>query len=75
VTLRARVDDRSESIGRMIREAELAKVPYMLVVGDREQESGTAALRRHREGDLGSATVAEIARRLGAEVAERHGAP
>ena len=73
--LRARVDDRSESIGRMIREAELAKVPYMLVVGDREQESGTAALRRHREGDLGSATVAEIARRLGAEVAERHGAP
>ena len=52
--LRARVDDRGESIGRKIREAELAKVPYMLVVGDREAESGTAALRRHKEGDVGT---------------------
>ena len=69
--LRARVDDRSESIGRKIRDAELAKVPYMLVVGDREAESGGAALRRHREGDLGSATVAEIAERLGTEIGER----
>ncbi len=69
--LRARVDDRSESIGRKIRDAELAKVPYMLVVGDREAESGGAALRRHREGDLGSATVAEIAERLSTEIGER----
>ena len=69
--LRARVDDRSESVGRMIRDAELAKVPYMLVVGDREAESGAAALRRHRDGDLGTATVDEIAARLSAEVAAR----
>jgi threonyl-tRNA synthetase len=72
--LRARVDDRSESIGRMIRDAELAKVPYMLVVGDREAESDAAALRRHREGDLGTATVEEIAARLSKEVAERRAA-
>ena len=72
--LRARVDDRSESIGRMIRDAELAKVPYMLVVGDREAESDAAALRRHREGDLGTATVEEIAARLSTEVAERRAA-
>ena len=52
--LRARVDDRGESIGRKIRDAELAKVPYMLVVGDREAESRRAALRRHGEGDLGT---------------------
>ena len=48
------VDDRTESVGRKIREAELRKVPYMLVVGDREAEAGAAPLRRHGEGDLGT---------------------
>ena len=72
--LRARVDDRGESIGRKIRDAELAKVPYMLVVGDREAESGTAALRRHKEGDLGTFALDEIAGRLSAEAAERRAA-
>ena len=72
--LRARVDDRGESIGRKIRDAELAKVPYMLVVGEREAESGGAALRRHKEGDLGTFPVGEIVARLGAEAAERRAA-
>jgi threonyl-tRNA synthetase len=72
--LRARVDDRGESIGRKIRDAELAKVPYMLVVGDREAESGAAALRRHKEGDLGTLALDEIADRLSAEAAERRAA-
>src|SRR5829696_5890831 len=72
--LRARLDDRGESIGRKIRDAELAKVPYMLVVGDREAESGGAALRRHREGDLGTLPLEEIAGRLVAEAAERRAA-
>jgi threonyl-tRNA synthetase len=72
--LRVRVDDRGESIGRKIRDAELRKVPYMLVVGDREAESDSAALRRHREGDLGTLGVDEIAARLFAEVAERRAA-
>jgi threonyl-tRNA synthetase len=72
--LRARVDDRGESIARKIRDAELAKVPYMLVVGDREAEAGGAALRRHKEGDLGTLGVDEIAARLFAEVAERRAA-
>jgi threonyl-tRNA synthetase len=58
--VRAEVDDRSESIGRKIREAELQKVPFMLVVGDREVESGGATLRRHGEGDLGARTVDEV---------------
>ena len=71
--LRVRVDDRSESIGRKIRDAELAKTPYMLVVGDREAAAGAASLRRHREGDLGSSGVDEIAARLAAEAAERRG--
>ena len=67
--LRARVDDRGESIGRKIRDAELAKVPYMAVVGDREVESGAAALRRHKDGDLGTLELDEIVARLAGEVA------
>jgi threonyl-tRNA synthetase len=58
-------------VGRKIREAELGKVPYMLVVGDREAEAGAAALRRHTEGDLGTVPVEEIVERLAGEVAAR----
>ena len=55
---RVEVDDRTESVGRKIRDAELRKVPFMLVVGDREQENGEVGVREHRQGDLGSQTVA-----------------
>ena len=57
--LRAEVDDRTESVGRKIREAELRKVPYMLVVGDREQEERAVALRRHGDGDQGTLSIDE----------------
>src|SRR5688572_6508610 len=67
--LRAELDDRTESIGKKIREAELRKVPYMLVVGDREAEQRAAALRRHGEGDLGTFPLDEVVGRLAAEVA------
>ena len=66
--LRADVDDRTESVGRKIREAELRKVPYMLVVGDREAEERAVALRRHGEGDQGTLALDEAvaaARRRG----------
>jgi threonyl-tRNA synthetase len=69
--LRVEIDERSESIGKKIREAEVLKVPYMLVVGDSEQEAGTVAVRRHREGDRGALTVAEFAEQAGHEIAER----
>jgi threonyl-tRNA synthetase len=62
--VRAELDARSESIGRRIREAELQKIPYMLVVGDREIEEGSVAVRRHGEGDLGSEPVEAFARRV-----------
>ena len=65
--LRASVDDRTESVGRKIREAELRKVPYMLVVGDREAEQRAVALRRHREGDLGTVALDDAVGRLLAE--------
>src|ERR687894_31068 len=67
--LRAELDDRAESVGRKIREAELRKVPYMLVVGDREAEQRAVSLRRHREGDLGTMGLEEAVARLAAESA------
>jgi threonyl-tRNA synthetase len=67
--LRVEVDDRTESIGRKIREAELRKIPYMLVVGDREAEAHAVSLRRHREGDLGSLGLDEVRARLTEEIA------
>lgn len=71
--VRAEVDERTESVGRKIRDAELRKVPYMLVVGDRELQEGTVSVRRHREGDEGSETVAEIASRIAAITRDRSG--
>ncbi len=58
--LRAAVDDRGESIGRKIRDGELQKVPYLLVVGDQEAETGQVAVRRHGEGDRGPEKLAEL---------------
>ena len=71
--LRAELDKRAESVGRKIRDAELRKVPYMLVVGDREAEQRAVALRRHREGDLGTVALADAAARLRAETSSRNG--
>ena len=69
--LRAEVDARSESIGKKIREAEVLKVPYMLVVGDKEQEADRVAVRRHREGDIGAMATGEFAEQALHEIAER----
>ncbi len=69
--LRVEVDERSESVGRKIREAELRKVPYMLIVGDDEAEAGTVAVRRHRGGDQGSEPVPRFTREIRDRIAER----
>jgi threonyl-tRNA synthetase len=69
--IRADVDDRTESVGKKIREGELKKVPYMLVVGDQEQEQGTVAVRKHREGDLGTEPVSDFAASLSAAILAR----
>jgi len=69
--LRVHVDDRSESVGKKIRDAELSKAPYMLVVGDREQEAGAVAVRSHDQGDLGSMPIADVAARLAEESVNR----
>jgi threonyl-tRNA synthetase len=62
--VRVEVDERSESVGKKVRDAELGRYPYMLVVGDREQEGAAVAVRSHEEGDLGALPVAEFAKRV-----------
>ncbi len=64
---RVEVDDRTESIGRKIRDAELRKIPYMLVVGDREAEGRAVSLRRHKAGDQGSLSLDDVRARLSEE--------
>jgi len=73
--LRAELDGRGESIGRKIREAELRRVPYMLVVGEREAQAGSVAVREHRAGDTGSELVGEFAQRLAEQVRRRAAHP
>ncbi|HOU29106.1 MAG TPA: His/Gly/Thr/Pro-type tRNA ligase C-terminal domain-containing protein, partial [Thermoleophilia bacterium] len=70
VTVHADVDDRSESIGRRIRDAQLQKVPYILVVGDREVEQGAVGVRVRGE-DVGARPLAEFVGDLVAELRER----
>jgi threonyl-tRNA synthetase len=65
--VRLEVDGRSESVGKKIRDAELGRYPYMLVLGDREQEAGSVAVRSHENGELGTMPVAEFAARVKAE--------
>jgi threonyl-tRNA synthetase len=62
--IRVEVDERSESIGRKIRDAELQKAPYMLIVGEREEQSGTVAVRSRGEGDEGASPVEQFAENL-----------
>ena len=62
--LRVELDGRGESIGKKIREAELRKIPYMLIVGEREQQAGEVAVREHGAGDTGSVSVGELTERL-----------
>jgi threonyl-tRNA synthetase len=65
--LRVGVDERDEKVGRKVRDAELRKIPYLLVVGDREAESDEVSVRRHGEGDQGTMSVHAFADRLSAE--------
>lgn len=58
--IRGFVDDRNEKVGKKIRDAEVSKVPYMLVVGEKEVENGTVSVRKHGEGDIGTMTIEEF---------------
>jgi len=69
--VRVEIDDRNEKIGRKIREAELKRIPYMLVVGEKEMNENKLSVRRQGKGDLGSQTVEEFITSIVDEIVER----
>ncbi len=71
--IRVEIDDRQEKIGKKIRDTELAKVPYMLVVGEKEMNEGKVSIRRQGKGDLGSKALDEFISGILAEIKERVG--
>ncbi|MFA6806838.1 MAG: threonine--tRNA ligase [Bacteroidales bacterium] len=66
--LRGTIDERNEKTGKKIRDAELAKIPFMLIVGENEEGKGTVSVRRHGEGDLGAMTIEDFAKMVDQEV-------
>ncbi len=58
--IRAFFDNRNEKMGRKIRDAELSKIPFMVIVGEKEENEGTVSVRKHREGDLGSFSIKDF---------------
>ncbi|MEX6627146.1 threonine--tRNA ligase [Tenacibaculum salmonis] len=58
--IRALVDSRSEKTGRKIRDAEVSKIPFMVIIGEKEEQDGTVSVRKHGEGDIGTFTIAEF---------------
>jgi len=64
----ALLDDRNETIGKKIRESEISKVPYMIIIGEKEEENQTVSLRKHSEGDLGSFTTEKVVNMINKEV-------
>ncbi len=68
--IRALVDNRNETIGKKIREAEMSKMPYMLIVGEQEENDGTVSVRKHSEGDLGTMTAEQFSELINSEIKE-----
>jgi threonyl-tRNA synthetase len=69
--IRVEIDDRNEKIGKKIRDTEVMKVPYMLVVGEKEMNEGKVSIRKHGKGDLGAKELDEFLNELSIEVDER----
>ena len=68
--IRVLIDDRNEKIGRKIRDNEMKHIPYLHIVGEKEQAEGNVAVRKQGEGDLGVMKIADFAKKIADEVAE-----
>ena len=66
--LRGLVDDRDEKIGKKIRDAEMKKIPYMLIIGEKEEQENSVSVRQHGKGDQGSLPVQEFVDKMQAEI-------
>ena len=71
VGVRATIDDRNEKIGRKIRDNEMKRIPYMLIVGEKEQAEGAVAVRKQGQGDQGTMSKEDFAKKINEEVAEQ----
>ena len=72
--IRAHLDDRSETIGKKIRESEISKVPYMLILGEKEAKNETVSLRKHQKGDIGNFAIEIVVDQLNKEIKESQAA-
>ena len=68
--IRALVDNRNEKTGRKIRDAEVSKIPFMIIVGEKEEKEGTVSVRKHGEGDLGTFTIKDFVSLIKEEIAK-----
>ena len=68
--IRALLDDRNETIGKKIRESEISKVPYMLILGEKEAQNDTVSLRKHQKGDIGIFAIETVVDQLNKEIKE-----
>jgi threonyl-tRNA synthetase len=66
--IRALIDERNEKVGRKIRDAEINKIPFMLIIGENEEKESTVSVRKHGEGDMGSFTVEEFSQIIQKEI-------
>jgi threonyl-tRNA synthetase len=66
--IRALVDDRNEKVGRKIRDAEVSKIPFMIIIGEKEEQDNTVSVRRHGEGDIGTFSVEEFSNIINEDV-------
>ncbi|MFM8951364.1 MAG: His/Gly/Thr/Pro-type tRNA ligase C-terminal domain-containing protein, partial [Bacteroidota bacterium] len=69
--IRASVDERDEKIGKKIRDAEIRKVPYMLIVGEKEAAENTVSVRKHGQGDMGSMSFEKFSEMISEDVNAR----
>ena len=68
LNIRAIIDDRNEKIGRKIRDNELTRIPFMIIVGEKEMEEGRISVRKQGEGDLGAMTPEAFAAKINDEI-------
>jgi threonyl-tRNA synthetase len=73
--IRTELDESDEKIARKIRNSEMQKIPCMLIIGDREKEARSAALRRHQKGDVGQKSIEDIVMDLKKEIGEKRLSP
>jgi threonyl-tRNA synthetase len=69
---RAFIDERNEKVGKKIRDAEVGKIPYMIVIGEEEEKNGTISVRKHKKGNIGTLEVATFVEQLTEEINQKH---